>query len=90
MVPGGSVPKAKEGLDISTAEDGYIVFQPESDRVHYLNHTAVLVLELCTGGNSAGEIAALIQQAYALPDPPYEAVEEAVASLKEQGLLEPN
>lgn len=56
--------------------------------MHYLNHSAVLVLELCNGGNSEREIAELIQQAYSLPQPPYGAVAEAVASLAEEGLLE--
>jgi len=81
-------PKAKVGLDISAADGGFIVFQPEVDRIHYLNHSAVLVLELCTGQNSQPEIATLVQEAYSLPDPPVQMVEETVASLIEQGLLE--
>ncbi|MFP5277121.1 MAG: PqqD family protein [Acidobacteriota bacterium] len=88
MFPGATAPKAKAGLDISAAEDGFIVFQPEVERVHYLNHSAVLVLELCTGRNSARDIATLVQEAYSLPSPPYQAVEETVASLGAQGLLE--
>ncbi len=90
MPPGPSDPKAKAGLDISSTEDGYIVFQPELDRVHYLNHSAVVIIELCTGGNSMCEIATLVQEAYALPDPPLSKVEETVANLFELGLLEPN
>ncbi len=88
MFPTSAAPKARAGLDISTAEDGFIVFQPEVERVHYLNHSAVLVLELCTGQNSAREIATLVQEAYSLPSPPYQAVEETVANLGAQGLLE--
>ena len=88
MFPGGPAPKAKGGLDISVAEGGYIVYQPELDRVHYLNHSAVLILELCTGGNSLWEIAALVQEAYALPEPPFTMVDETVANLNQQGLLE--
>jgi len=87
-IPGGITPKARAGLDISAAEDGFIVYQPELDRVHYLNHSAVLVLELCNGANSARTIAELLQQAYSLLQPPYGMVDEAVASLNEQGLLE--
>ena len=88
MFPARPGPKAKAGLDINLTEDGYIVFQPELDRVHYLNHSAVLILELCTGENPAREIAALVQQAYALPEPPFAMVDETVANLNEQGLLE--
>ena len=88
MFPGRPVPKSKVGLDISASEDGYIVFQPELDRVHFLNHSAILILELCTGKNSTHEIAKLVQQAYALPEPPFTKVDEAVANLNELGVLE--
>lgn len=88
MFSTSTAPKAKAGLDISAAEGGFIVFQPEVEHVHYLNHSAVLVLELCTGQNSAREIATLVQEAYSLPSPPYQIVEETVASLGALGLLE--
>lgn len=90
MAQGRADPQALAGLDISSTDDGYIVYQPELDRVHYLNHSAVLILELCTGRNSMGEIATLVQEAYALPDPPLTKVEETVANLLELGLLEAN
>ena len=90
MALGHSDPKAQTGLDISATEDGYVVYQPELDRVHYLNHSAVLILELCTGRNSMREIASLIQEAYSLPDPPFSKVEETVANLLALGLLESN
>ena len=90
MVHGGPAPKAKAGLDLSPAEDGFIVFHPDLNRVHFLNHSAVLILELCTGQNSAREIAALVQEAYSLPEPPDNLVEETVASLLTQGLLDPD
>jgi hypothetical protein len=88
VFPGSTAPKAKAGLDISAAENGFIVFQPEVERVHYLNHSAVLVLELCTGNNSTHEIASLVQEAYSLPSPPHQMVDETVANLDAQGLLE--
>ena len=53
-----------------------------------LNHNAVLILELCTGENSSQEIASLMQEAYSLPDPPCQMVEETVANLSRQGFLE--
>jgi len=90
MFRGHSDPKAKAGLDINATEGGYIVYQPELDRVHYLNHSAVLILEMCTGRNSTLEIAKLIQEAYALPEPPLAKVDETLANLDEQGLLESN
>lgn len=85
-----SNPKAKDGLDISPTEGGFAVFRPEVDQVHFLNHAAVLVLELCTGKNSTAEIASLIQKAYGLPEAPLQNVAEAVATLGNLGLLDSN
>ena len=79
-------PKRIDGLDISPAEDGYIVYQPEQDRVHFLNATAVLILELCNGTYSLDEIIDLIKEAYNLPKPPVE-VREALEQLKAEGLV---
>jgi hypothetical protein len=83
-----AAPKSISGLDISSTENGYIIYQPELDRVHYLNHSAILILELSNGRNSVREIAGLIQDAYGLPEPPIEMVVGMIAKLKEQGLLE--
>lgn len=80
-------PRSIPGLDITPAEGGYIVYQPELDRVHHLNYSAVLVLELCTGSNSAAEIAGFLQEAYDMPQAPVAMVCEAIAKLNEQGLL---
>ena len=46
-------PKTTQGLEINAVDDGYIVYQSERDRVHYLNQTAALILELCNGRNAA-------------------------------------
>lgn len=88
MFPAGFAPKAYGGLDISETEDGFAVFQPEVDRVHYLNHSAVLVLELCDGTHSSQEIARLIQDAYGLAEAPLANVEQTLTSLQQFGLLE--
>ena len=38
-----------EGLDVNEVPDGYVIYQTEADRVHYLNKTAAIVFELCDG-----------------------------------------
>jgi hypothetical protein len=80
-------PRQIDGLDLSPADDGYIIYQPEQDRVHFLNPTAVLILELCNGRNSPEEIVELVKQAYALPDAPVEVVRQALTQLTAEGLL---
>ena len=74
-------PKRVDGLEINPVEDGFMIYQPDRDRVHYLNHTAVLVLELSDGQRSATEIAGLVQKAYGLPKPPRKEVDETLVKM---------
>ena len=64
-----------------------MVFDESRDRVHYLNHTAVLILELCDGELSPEDIAAYLQEAYSLSEPPTTEVEAYLARLAEEGLV---
>jgi|SRR5947209_15935845 len=82
-------PAQIEGLDIKPADDGYIIYQPDQDRVHFLNPTAVFILELCNGKNSVEEIVELVKQAYGLDDEPVsKVVSDALGSMKAEGLLQ--
>jgi hypothetical protein len=80
-------PEQVGGLEINPAEDGYIIYQPDQDRVHYLNPTAVFILELCNGKNSVEEIVDAVKEAYGLPDRPVKVVQEALDKLKSENLL---
>jgi len=81
-------PRRVDGLEINPVEDGFMIYQPDRDRVHYLNHTAVLVLEFSDGSRSASDIAKLVQQAYRLPKPPRKEVEETLGKMTEEGLIQ--
>jgi hypothetical protein len=74
-------------VEISAVSDGYVVYDPERDRVHYLNHTAALVLELCTGANSTSDIIGTIQRCYELPDPPDGEVRDCLDHLRREELV---
>jgi hypothetical protein len=80
-------PKIAEGIDINEVEDGYVIYQSEKDKVHYLNKTAVLVLEACTGKNSEAEITAIVREAYQLPEDPVNEVADCLNSLIQEGLV---
>lgn len=80
-------PKLAAGLEINQVSDGYVVYQPSRDRVHYLNQTATVVLELCNGNNSTGTIAELLATAYELPAPPVGEVESCLQQLRNEGLI---
>jgi hypothetical protein len=79
-------PRKSDGLETSKVEDGFVVYQADRARVHYLNPTANLILELCDGDLTAAEIAGLIAQAFDLAEPPLDEVEAALATLAAEGL----
>ena len=80
-------PRRAPDIEINPVPDGYIIYQPTRDRVHYLNHTAVLVLELCTGRVRARDIPRLIRGAYDLPEPPADQVLECLEALSTECLV---
>ena len=80
-------PKRVDGIEVNEVADGYIVYQATRDRVHYLNHTAVLVLEMCNGRVSAGQIPGFLKEAYDLAEPPTEEVAACLTKLLDEGLV---
>lgn len=76
-----------EGLDVHETEDGLIVFNPATDRVHHLNHTAGAVFVLCDGSKDELEIAREVGALFALEEQPTQAVRAALADLVDEGLL---
>jgi len=82
-------PVRSDTIEINPVDDGYVVYDPEYDRVHYLNHTAAVVLELCTGANSLADIAAGVRAAYGVPDSLETHVRECVDKLRAERLVRP-
>ena len=80
-------PRQVDGIEINKVADGYIIYQPGEDRVHYLNHTAAVVFEYCNGRNSPQAIAAAVGDLFDLAQPPAEAVADCLANLTREGLI---
>lgn len=80
-------PKTAEGLEINAVADGYVIYHSEQDRVHYLNPTAALVLELCNGRNAESVLPELLQSAFGLSAPPTAEVETCLKTLRTEGLV---
>jgi hypothetical protein len=80
-------PKQVEGLELTPVEDGATIHEPQTDRVHYLNPTAALVLELCDGNSDAAEIARLLQDHFKLAAPPQAEVEALLSQFMDEGLV---
>jgi hypothetical protein len=80
-------PTSAPGLEVNAVADGYIVYQQDRDRIHYLNHTAAVVFELCNGRNTARDLPELVRLAFDLPEPPTEAVASCLEMLGQEGLV---
>jgi len=84
---GGGNPARRAGLETNEVADGSVVYDPASDRVHYLNGTAAIVFELCTGDISEDEMAEFLQRTFELGAPPRAEVRACLDRLREEGLL---
>jgi hypothetical protein len=72
-----------QDLEIHIVDGQCVVYDTGADRVHYLNPTAALVLELCDGSRSVQQIAAFVQEAYELPASPIDEVNRCLRSFRE-------
>ncbi len=51
-----SRPRLQSGVEVHSVEDGCVVWVPATDQVHFLNDTAMHILELCDGNLHVNEI----------------------------------
>lgn len=80
-------PLTAPGIEITAVADGYVVYHPERDRVHYLNQTSALILELCNGRNAEADLPELLRLAYDLPAAPVKEVAKCLDTLRKEGLI---
>jgi hypothetical protein len=80
-------PTRTPGLEAHEVDDGLVVYQPSIDRVHYLNATASVVFELCTGEHTDAEIEQLVADAWHLPEPPHAEVQACLTQLRTEGVV---
>jgi hypothetical protein len=88
--PGGAAmdrPVRNADFEVNEVTDGYVVYDERRDRIHYLNHTGVLILELCTGENTFKDIVAVLQKAYDLPALPEDETKACLRQLRDEGLI---
>lgn len=81
-------PRRVDNIDIKVMSDGYIVHQPGRDRIHYLNHTAALILELCSGKASADDISRIVGDAFGMTVPPGAEVEACLGRFVAEELVD--
>lgn len=85
--PALPAPKQVEGLDLTPVDDGFIIYQKEGDRVHYLNHTAALVIMLCDGNTSVEEMIGLVQRHFKMDEAPEREVRDILVQFLDEGLV---
>lgn len=76
-----------EGLEVNEADDGLVVYQASTDRVHHLNATAGVILELCDGRHDAEAIADFLARGFGLDAPPLDETRQTLAQLEAEGLI---
>jgi hypothetical protein len=74
-------------IEVHEVPDGYIVYQTERDRVHYLNTTAAVVFEFCNGQHDADEIVARVARAFDVDASGHPDIRAALDSLLQEGLV---
>jgi hypothetical protein len=80
-------PSVVDGLEVSEAQEGLVVFDPASDLIHYLNSTSAIVFTLCDGSHSPLEIASVVSGVFGLDEPPLDEVALCLKDLRGKGLL---
>jgi predicted TPR repeat methyltransferase len=78
-------PKIHPAILVSPVENGYVAYDPASDKLHQLNPMAALLAELCDGTRSAEEIRALVRPL--LPPDRGDAVEQWIEEGTRSGLI---
>jgi hypothetical protein len=81
------LPLKKTGLETHTLADQVVVYDSNTNRVHYLNPTAAFVLEFCDGKHGAEDIAVEMREAYTLSADPLDEVRDCLVKLREQELI---
>jgi hypothetical protein len=75
-------------LEVHEVPDGYIIYQGDRDRVHYLNKTAAIILEFCDGLRPADEIVSRVAKAFELGPSAHQEIRAGLESLKNEGLVQ--
>jgi coenzyme PQQ synthesis protein D (PqqD) len=74
-------------LEVHKVPDGYIVYQTDRDRVHYLNKTAAIILEFCDGLRDRNDIVLRVAKVFELGPSTHEEIGAALDALVKEGLI---
>jgi hypothetical protein len=86
-LPADSTPRRVPDLEIREVPEGFVVYDPSRDRLHFLNGSAAFVLECCDGATRVEELPALLSAAFRLDADPFDEVEACLARFSAEGLV---
>ena len=75
-----------EGLEVHEADEGLIVYDSTRDRVHHLNPSAGVILQLCDGKHDVEAIADFVARGFGL-DAPLDDTRATLSRFEEEGLV---
>lgn len=81
------MPMRADDIDMVETEDGVAIHRAGRERVHVVNPTAAIVLELCDGTKTDAEIADAVGRLYDLPQPPEAEVADCLVQFRAEGLV---
>ncbi len=76
-----------DDLDVNEAEDGLIIFNPETDRVHHLNPTAGVLFSLCDNPIFQSALIESFNALFGLDEDGEPSVMPVLQQLLEEGVL---
>jgi len=74
-------------LEVHEVPDGYIIYQSDRDRVHYLNRTAAIIFEFCSAPHPMDEIVSRVAKAFDLGTTAFDEIRAGLESLLREGLI---
>ena len=82
-----SLPTRVPDLEVREVPEGYVVYDPAADRLHFLNGSAAFVLQCCDGATRVDEVPELLAAAFRLDADPVAEVEACLARLLSERLV---
>ncbi|MBK6805950.1 MAG: PqqD family protein [Betaproteobacteria bacterium] len=82
-----STPRRARDLEIREVPEGFVVYDPARDRLHFLNGSATFVLECCDGATRVDELPGMLAAGFRLDADPVAEVDSCLARLLDEGLV---
>lgn len=77
----------KSDVECNELPDGYVIYDRQRDKVHFLNFTAAALYELCDGTNTVSAMVEILREAFELPGSPRAEVEACLSELRSEELI---